>query len=91
MYRERKRESIQQEINFICKSFRLCLYQLRNGNRTIKYCCSCQFTKIFFTNFYFSLLHKSEYQYKKTDKKIVVTKLKEIRLTMTNHNLVKSN
>ena len=26
--RERERESIQQEINFICKSFRLRLYQL---------------------------------------------------------------
>ena len=77
-------ECIQQEINFICKSFRLRLYQLHTAT-VIK------FTNNFFTNFDFSLLQEWEYQYKKIDKKTVVTKLRETRLTMTNHDLDKSN
>ena len=35
IYRERERESIQQEINFICKSFRLRLYQLHIYNKIL--------------------------------------------------------
>ena len=33
--RERKRESIQEKINFLCKSFRLCLYQLHIYNKML--------------------------------------------------------
>ena len=46
---------------------------------------------VFLTIFDFSLLQEWEYQYKKIDKKAVVTKLRETRLTMTNHNLDKSD
>ena len=78
--------SIQQEIKFICKSFRLCLYQLHIYTATV-----IKFTNSFFINFDFSLLQEWEYQYKKIYKKTVVTKLRETRTTMTNHNLDKSN
>ena len=87
--RERERESIQQEINFICKSFRLHLYQLHIYNKILLQLSNLQI--VFFTNFDFSLLQEWEYQYKKNDKKTVVTKLRETRLTMTNNDLNKSN
>ena len=50
-----------------------------------------KFTNSIFTNFNSSLVQKWEYQYKKINSKIVVTKLRETRLTMTCYNLDKDN
>ena len=50
-----------------------------------------KFTNSFFANFDFSLLQKWKYQYKKINEKAIATKLRETILTMTNHNLHKSN
>ena len=41
------------------------------------------------SNINFSSLQKLEYQYKRMDNEVVVTKLRETRLTMTNNNASK--
>ena len=54
--REKERESIQQEqqeINFICKSFQQCLYQLHIYNKILLQLSNLQI--VFFTNFDFLL------------------------------------
>ena len=61
------RESIQQEINFISKSFRQCLYQLHIYIKILLQLSNLQI--VFFTNFHFSLLQEWEYQYKKLTKR----------------------
>ena len=45
---------------------------------------------LLFYKFSFFIITEMEYQYKKTDEKIIMTKLRETILTMTNHNLKKS-
>ena len=60
-------------------------YLQENTARVIK------FVNSFFTNFDFSLLQEWEYQYKKIDEKTIAIKLRETILTVTNHNLHKSN
>ena len=86
VYRE---YSTGNKLNFISKSFLLCLYQLHIYNEILLQLSNLQI--VFLTDFDFSLLQKREYQYKKNDKKTVVTKLREARLTVTNHNPDKSN
>ena len=78
MYRETERRRVlsKQEINFICKNFRRYFYQLHIYSEIL---------------LQLPLLQEWECQYKKVDKKTVVEKLRKTRLTMTNHNLHKSN
>ena len=50
-----------------------------------------EFTNSIFKNVHFLLLQEWEHQYKKTDKKTVVTKLRERRKPKNNPNLDKIN
>ena len=70
-------------------SLPLCLYQLRIYNEILLQLSNLQI--VFFTNFDFPLLQEREYQFKKNDEKTIATKLRKTILTMTNHNLHKSN
>ena len=91
VYIERDRESIQQEINFICKSFRQRRYHYLQKVSTSLYistkntATSIKLTNSFFTNF------DRNTNIKKIDEKIIATKLRETILTITNHNLHKSS
>ena len=53
------------KLNFISKSFWLCLYQLHIYNKILLKLSNLQI--VFLTDFDFSLLQKREYQYKKID------------------------
>ena len=83
------RESIQQEITFICKSFRQCLYQLLIYNKILLQLSNLQI--VFLQILIFHHCRNGNTNIKKIYEKTVATKLRETILTMTNHNLHKSN
>ena len=80
---------IPQEINCICKSFRVCLYQLHICYKILLGLSNLQidFKPILIFHYY----RNGNSSIKKIDKKTVVTNLRQTRPTMTNHNLDKIN
>ena len=75
-------------IKLFKKGFRQSLYQL---HIYIKILLQLSNLQIDFLKFWFFILQKWEYQYEKINEKTIATKLRETILTMTNHNLHKSN
>ena len=85
-----ERESIQQEINFICKSFRQRLYQLHIYNKILIQSSNLQIVFLQILIFHYYRNSNTNIK-KKIYEKIIATKLRETILTITNHNLHKSN